>query len=90
MRIKLRSFDSNVFPDEKIQDVFYRYSIEDSSGVLEINLTMSEENDPVEQFILKIKDLYKGFNTYNIYCFNYKYTLLVDNNSYQLNKVKMY
>ena len=69
MKIKLRSFESKIYSDEKIQDVKYYYSIEDSIGMLEINLTLPEESDPVEWFVIHLKDLYKGFKEYICYQF---------------------
>ena len=90
MKIKLRNFDSVIYTEEHTQDVKYTYSIDDSMGLLGIELTIPEEADPVEYFVLHTKDLYRGFEHYVIYHSKYKYDLLVDRNSYQLNKIKMW
>lgn len=90
MKIKLRSFDTVIYTEEHIQEVEYLYSIDDSSGLLKIELTIPEEADPVESFIHHVKDIYRGFEHYVVYHSKYKYDLLVDRNSYQLNKVKMW
>lgn len=94
MEIKLRSFEAKINPDEKIQEVRYLYSIEDSLGLLEINLTIPEESDQVEQFIIHLKDLYKGFKEYIVYHNRWKYRLDIDKNKYineiYLSKIKMY
>ena len=76
MKIKLRNFDTKINPDEKIQDVKYYYSIADSTGLLGIDLTIPDDADPVEQFILHIKNLYKDFSQYEILHnkWKYKYT----------------
>lgn len=73
MKIKLRSFDTVIYTEEHTQEVRYLYSIEDSTGILEIDLTIPEEADPVEQFILHIKDIYRGIYEYVIYHTKYKY-----------------
>ena len=94
MKIKLRSIESTIYPDEKIQDVKYYYSIEDSLGMLEINLTLSEESDPVEWFVFHLKDLYKGFKEYICYHGKFKDRLDYDKNKYcdewYISKIKMY
>ena len=90
MKIKIKNFDTVIYTEEHIQEVRYLYSIDDSMGVLEINLTIPEESDPVESFIQHVKDIYRGFEHYVVYHSKYKYDLLVDRNSYQLNKVKMW
>lgn len=94
MEIKLRSFEAKINSDEKIQEVRYLYSIEDSLGLLEINLTLPEESDQVEQFIIHLKDLYKGFKEYIVYHNRWKYRLDIDKNKYinemYLNKIRMY
>ena len=90
MKIKLRSYDSVIYTEEHSQEVKYLYSIDDSMGLLEIHLTIPEEADPVETFVLDMKNLYRGFEHYVVYHSKYKYDLLVDRNSYQLNKIKMW
>ena len=64
--------------------------IDDSLGLLKIDLTIPEEADPVEQFVIHIKDIYRGYNTYNIYHNKWKYSLFKDDSAFQLNKIKMY
>ena len=95
MEIKLRSFEAKINPDEKIQEVRYLYSIEDSLGLLEINLTIPEESDQVEQFIIHLKDLYKGFKEYIVYHNRWKYRLEYDKGNkfieeWYFSKIKMY
>ena len=90
MKIKLRSFDSVIYTEEKTQEVRYLYSIDDSTGLLEVYLTIPEEADPVEQFAIHIKDLYRGYKDYNIYYGKWKYNILSDNIAFQFNKIKMY
>ena len=90
MKIKLRSFDTVIYTEEHIQEVEYLYSIDDSLGLLKIDLTISEEADPVEQFVIHIKDIYRGLSTYNVYHNKWKYSLFKDDSAFQLNKIKMY
>lgn len=90
MKIKLRKFDTLIDTEEHNQEVRYLYSIGDSTGLLEIHLTIPEESGPVEYFVIHIKDLYKGYTNYNIYHSKWKYTILNDNNAFQLNKIQMY
>ena len=90
MKIKLRSFSTLIYTEEHIQEVEYLYSIDDSSGLLKIDLTIPEEADPVEQFAIHIKDLYRGYNIYNIYHGKWKYNIFSDNTAFQFNKIKMY
>ena len=90
MKIKLRSFDTVIYAEEHIQEVEYLYSIDDSLGLLKIELTIPEEVDPVEQFVIHIKDIYRGFISYNIYYNKYKYSILKDGTAFQFNKIKMY
>lgn len=90
MKIRLKRFNTLIDTDEHSQEVQYFYSIEDSTGLLEINLNIPEESDPVEYFVIHIKDLYKGYPNYNIYHGKWKYSILSNNNSFQYNKIKMY
>jgi len=90
MKIRLKRFNTLIDTDEHSQEVQYFYSIEDSTGLLEINLNIPEESDPVEYFVIHIKDLYKGYTNYNVYHGKWKYTILNDDNSFQYNKIKMY
>lgn len=90
MKVKLKNLSSVVYTEEHIQEVEYLYSIEDSLGLLKIVLTIPENSDPAEYFALHIKDLYKGYNHYTIYHSKYKYDILVDRNTFQLNKNKMW
>lgn len=92
-KFKLCNFDSVIYTEEHIQEVRYRYTIEDSTGFLEIFLTIPEEADPVEQFVIHIKDLYQGYNNYVIYHGKWKYSLLKNNvqdNEYQFTRYKMW
>ena len=92
--IKLKYVDPVIYTEEHTQDVKYMYSIEDSLGLLEINLTIPEEADPVEYFVLHLKDLYKGFREYICYYKNMKYRLDLDKNRFcdewYLSKIKMW
>ena len=92
-KFKLNNFDSVIYTEEHIQEVRYRYTIEDSTGLLEIFLKIPEEADPVEQFVIHIKDLYQGYNNYVIYHGKWKYSLLKNNvqdNEYQFTRYKMW
>lgn len=93
VKIKLRNYDTVIYNEEHIQEVRYTYSIDDSTGLLEIYLTIPEDADPVEYFVLHVKDLYKGYNCYYVYHSKYKYSLLKNNKydfNYQLHKIKMW
>ena len=59
LKIRLVRFDDRIDTDEHIQEISYKYSLEDSSGLLEINLTIPEEDDPLRAFIYSISNLYK-------------------------------
>lgn len=92
VKIKLKTFTSRIDTEEHIQEVTYKYSIEDSIGLLEIELTISEEADPVEYFVLHTKDLYK-YNVpieYIVYHTKWKYSLYFDGGIWELHKIKMY
>ena len=77
IKIKLKRI---VEPSEKIgvvKDVDYQYSIDDSTGLIGITLTMYNEIDPLNEFIYHLQDLYK-FNIpvdYLVYYRNMKYKL---------------
>lgn len=61
-------------------------------GLLEIFLTIPEEADQVEYFVLHIKDLYK-YNVpvdYIVYHGKLKYILSLNIDEWQLRKIKMY
>lgn len=90
MKIKLRKFDTLIDTEEHNQEVRYLYSIGDSTGLLEINLTIPEESDPVEYFVMHIKDLYRGYNKYNIYHGKWKHCIVINRNNFQYNKIQMY
>ena len=96
IKFTLKNFDIVIYTEEHIQEVRYRYTIEDSTGLLEIYLTIPEEADPVEYFVLHIKDLYK-YNIpvdYIVYHTKWKYILRYYHSKsirgYQLLKRKMY
>ena len=92
-KFKLKTIYDLIDPDEHIQDVRYKYSIDESCGLLEINLVIPEEADTVEQFVIHMKDLYRGYLNYIVYYGKWKYSLLknnYDSEDYQLTKFKMY
>ena len=92
VKFKLRNFDTVVY-DEEIQEVRYLYTIEDSGGFLEMDLTIPADADPVEQFCLHIKDLYRGYINYVIYHSRYKYNVLLlkpTDFDYQLHRTRMW
>lgn len=92
IKIKLRSYEVlDVFDKESY--ISFKYSIEDSTGLLEMRLSIPDNADPVEKFSLGIKDLYRDYLSYHIYSGRYKYNVFKNNyNSpdYQLHKTKMY
>ena len=93
VKIKLRSVDTVQYTEEHTQEARYVYSIEDSIGILEIFLTLPEDADPVEQFVIHVKDLYKGFLNYVVYYRVWKYSLLLNNIkdfNFQLHRIKMW
>ena len=93
VKFKLRNFDTVIYTEEHTQEVRYRYSIEDSPGLLEIYLTIPEEADPVEYFVLHVKDIYRGYFNYVVYHGKWKYSLLKNRpevNEYQFHKIAMY
>lgn len=93
VKFKLRNFDIAIYTEGHIQEVRYIYSVEDLPGLLVMYLIMAEEADPVEQFVIHIKDLYKGYNKYVIYHGKWKYSLLknkVQDNEYKITRFKMW
>lgn len=98
IKFTLRNFDTVIYTEEHTQEVRYRYSIEDSPGLLEIFLTIPEEADPVEYFVLHTKDLYR-YNLpvdYVVYHGKWKYRLeslrdkYGNSDEWHLSKIKMY
>ena len=92
LKIKLKTFTSRIDTEEHIQEVTYKYSIEDSIGLLEIELTIPEEADPVEYFVLHTKDMYK-YNVpidYNVYHGKWKYWLIHTDDGYEFQKIEMW
>lgn len=92
IKFTLKNFDSVIYTEEHIQEVRYRYTIEDSMGLLEIFLTIPDSVDPVEYFVLHTKDLYK-YNVpveYIVYHTKWKYSLYLAGDSWELHKIKMY
>lgn len=92
-KFKLVRFDTVIYTEEHTQEVRYVYSIDDSIGLLEINLTIPEEADPVEEFCIAIKNLYRGYYVYIIYHTKFKYMIHIDKNDtscYKLSRYKMY
>ena len=90
MKIKLKDFVTKMNTEEEIQDVYYRYSVGDSTGLLAIELTIPLESDPVEWFVYHIKDLYKGFYEYIVFHNKWKYMLETSDNEIYYHKIKMY
>ena len=94
VKIRLRNFNTVLYTNEHIQEVEYFYTIEDSVGLLKITLTIPEDADPVEQFIIHLKDIYRNLGTYIVYHtkFKYKFEISVDNifSEYYLTKQKMW
>ena len=81
--IRLRNFTSRI--GELLKDVEYNYSIEDSSGLLKIELTMYNEIDEEEYFIEQMYNLYK-LNEFIVYHDKYKFIY----NKGNIRKFKMY
>lgn len=90
MKIKLKDFVTKINPDDEIQDVYYRYSIDDSTGLLALELTIPLESDPVEWFVYHTKDLYKDIKEYIIYHNKWKYILEQADDEIYIQKIKMY
>ena len=94
MKFKLKNFTTLIYDEEKIQEVDYIYSISDSVGLLKITLTIPEDADPVEQFIIHLKDIYRNLGTYIVYHTKFKYKLetSIDNifSEYYLTKTRMW
>lgn len=92
IKFTLKNFDVVIYTEEHTQEVRYRYSIDDSFGLLEINLTIPEEADQVEYFVLHIKDLYK-YNVpvdYIVYHGKWKYKLEYNKDEWRMSKIKMW
>lgn len=90
MKIKLKDFVTKMHLDDEIQDVYYRYSIEDSTGLLALEITIPAESDPVEWFVYHTKDLYKDMKEYIVYHGKWKYILEYDEDETYIHKIKMY
>ena len=90
MIIKLKCFETNIHPEEQTQDVRYIYYFKDGVGLMELNLTIPDNDDPVEQFIFNMIRLYKGINNYIIYHNKYKYISYIVDDKIGFKKVKMY
>lgn len=73
------------FEDGIIKEIEYNYSIEDSSGLLKMELTMYNGIDEVEYFIQSLYNLYK-LDHFTCYYKNKKY--LYDKGS--IIEIKMY
>lgn len=82
-KFRLRGFDSYI--GDLVKEVEYRYSIEDSSGLLKIELTMYNDIDEVEQFINQLSKLYR-LEDFIVYHSKFKY--LYDKGN--IVKIKMY
>lgn len=81
--IKLRNFTSRI--GELLKDVEYNYSIEDSSSLLKLELTMYNEIDEEEYFIEQMYNLYK-LDEFIVYHGKYKFIY----NKGNIRKFKMY
>ena len=94
MKFRLKNFTTVIYDEEEIQEVDYTYSIADSVGLLKITLTIPEDADPVEQFIIHLKDIYRNLGTYIVYHTKFKYTLEMSKDNvfseYYLTKNKMW
>lgn len=87
MKIKLKSIDI-IDENELLKRVEYKYSLDNKSGLLKIELTMYKSIDELEYFLLNLKHLYK-YNKdieYNCFCKNNKYKVFKDN----IQCIKMY
>lgn len=60
-----------------VKDVEYQYSLEDSTGLMGITLTMYNEIDPLEEFLNHVPSMYKYDVpvSYLVYYKNMKYKL---------------
>lgn len=87
MKIKINKIEK-INENELLKRVEYRYGIDDSSGLLKIELTMYNNIDELEYFLQHLKDLYKFDKeiTYIVYYKNYLYKVFKEN----ITKVKMY
>lgn len=77
IKIKLKSIKEPEVIDGIVKDVNYSYSIDDSTGLLGITLTMYNEIDPLEEFLNHVPSMYK-YNVpvdYLVYYRNMKYKL---------------
>ena len=81
--IRLRNFTSRI--GEILKEVEYNYSIEDSSGLLKIELTMYNEIDEEEYFVEQMNKLYK-LDDFIVYHGKYKFIY----NKGNIRKIKMY
>lgn len=95
LKIKLKKIEEPKEIIGLVKDVNYFYSIDDSSGLLQICLTMYNEIDPLDEFLNHVPDLYK-YNTpieYDIFYKNCKYELIPTDNTgidYKRYKIEMY
>ena len=92
IKIKLKSIKEPEVIDGIVKDVNYSYSIDDSTGLLGITLTMYNEIDPLEEFFRTIPDLYK-YNVpviYLVYYKNRKYKVAKTNGLLNVQSIKMY
>lgn len=93
IKIKLKRI---VEPEEivgVVKDVNYLYSIDDSSGLLGITLTMYNEIDSLEEFLNHVPSMYK-YNVpvdYIVYYKNMKYKLHeYKSHDGSIQRIKMY
>ena len=95
LKIKLKTIEEPKEIVGVVKDVNYSYSIDDSTGLLGITLTMYNEIDPLEEFLNHVPSMYK-YNvpvSYIVYYKNMKYIIVPDNvvnNLIHIQKVRMY
>lgn len=74
-KFRVKNFNTVIYDEEHVQEVDYIFSIEDSVGLLKITLTIPDDADIMEQFIIHLKDIYRGLKNYVVYHGKWKYTL---------------
>ena len=93
-KFKVRNFNTVIYDEEHIQEVDYVYSIDDSVGLLKITLTIPEEADPMEEFVIHLKNIYRGILEYVVYHGKWKYTMHLQKDDilseYYITKYKMW
>ena len=95
IKIKLKRILEPEVIDGIVKDVNYSYSIDDSTGLLGLTLTMYNEIDSLEEFLNHVPSMckYDVPVSYLVYYKNMKYIIVPDNvvnNLIHIQKVKMY